>query len=173
MRTIYRKKGGRYMLMNIKHKHEYYLEKERMATILACIADGVVSTDIHGIIDFMNDAAELLTGWKAEEAIGKHFNEIIHLIDITTNEPMESLVESALQANSAVGLKKRSALVSKDGRKNYLSASCSPVKDSGNVISGVVMVFRNITRIIKIEEELRKERDNLKRKQEDLEKYQL
>src|SRR5471030_9958 len=159
--------------MNIKHKHEYCLEKDRMATILACIADGVVSTDIHGIIDFMNDAAELLTGWKAEEATGKNFNEIIHLIDITSNDTLEIIVESALHVDNAVGLKKRSVLVSKYGTKNYLSASCSPIKNSDNVISGVVMVFRNITKIIKMEEELRKERDNLKRKQEDLEKYQL
>ena len=159
--------------MNIKYKHEDYLKKERMATILACIGDGIVSTDTHGIIDFMNNVAELLTGWKSEEAIGKHFNEIIHLIDITTNEPIGSVMELALQSGDAVGLKKRSVLVSKDGEKKYLSASCSAIKDSENISSGIVMVFRNITRIIKMEEELRKERDNLKRKQEDLKKYQL
>ncbi len=144
-----------------------------MATILASIGDGVVSTDTHGIIDFMNKAAEVLTGYKSEETIGKHINKIIRLIDISTNEPIENLVELALQTKGSVGLKKHSVIVSKNGKRNYLSASCSPIKDSEEIISGIVMVFRNITRIIKMEEKLRKERDNLRKKQEALEKYQL
>ena len=143
--------------MNLKDKQEDYLEKKHMATILASIGDGVVSTDTHGIIDFMNKAGEVLTGYKSEEAIGNHINEIIHLIDITTNEPIESLVELALQTKGSVGLKKRSVIVSKNGKRNYLSASCSPIKDSEEIISGVVMVFRNITRIIQMEEKLLKQ----------------
>lgn len=159
--------------MNAIHKKEYYLEKERMATILACIGDGVVSTDINGIIDFMNNSAEILTGWKAEDVKGRKINDVINLINSETNEPMESPVELVLQTGSSMGLKRNSAIVSKDGTKNYLSASYSPIKNSDSVISGVVMVFRDITRIIKIEEELVKERDNLRRNQEDLETYQL
>ena len=153
--------------------HEYYLEKDRMAAILACIGDGVISTDINGTIDFMNDVAEFITGWSIEEARGKHFNEVVHLIDISTNKSMKSPVDSALQAGTPVGLKHRSVLVSKDGVKNYLSASCSPIKDSENSISGVVMVFRNITKLIKIEEDLRKERNYLRAKKEDLKQYKL
>jgi len=159
--------------MSIKYKQEDSLEKERMATILACIGDGVVSTDIYGIIDFMNNAAEIISGVKAEEGIGEKFDEVIHLIDITSNEHMGGVIEKALQAGTSVGLKKRSVIVSKDGKKNYLSASCSPIKDSEEVNSGVVIVFRDITRIIEMEEKLYEERDNLKRKQEDLKKYQL
>lgn len=159
--------------MKIKREHEDCLKKERMATILECVGDGVVSTDVNGVIEFINNAGELITGWKSEEAIGKHFDEIINLIDIATNEPMESVRELALRSGDAVGLKKRSVIMSKDGKKIYLSASCSPIKDGNGIISGVVMVFRDITKIIQMEEELRNERDNLRKKQEDLEKYQL
>jgi len=159
--------------MDINHKHEYYLEKDRMAAILECIGDGVISTDINGIIDFMNNSAEFIIGWKAEDAIGKHFNEIIQLINIENNEKMENPVELALKAETSVGLKSNSTLISKDGTKIYLSASCAPIKDSKESILGAVMVFRNITKIMKIEEELRQERDHLKRKKEDLKQYKL
>jgi len=153
--------------------HDYYLEKDRMAAILACIGDGVISADINGIIDFMNDVAEFITGWSVEDARGKKFNEVVHLIDIVTNEPMKSPVDSALQAGASVGLKHRSVLVSKDGVKNYLSASCSPIKDSQDAISGAVMVFRNITKIMRMEDKLRKERNYLRAKKEDLKQYKL
>ena len=159
--------------MDIKHKHEYYLEKDRMAAILECMGDGVISTDINGIIDFVNNSAEFITGWKAENAIGKHFNEIIQLVNIENKEKMENPVELALKAETSVGLKNNSTLISKDGTKIYLSASCAPIKDSEETILGAVMVFRNITKIMKMEEELRQERDQLKRKKEDLKQYKL
>jgi len=47
-------------------------------------------------------------------------------------------------------------LVSKDGTLRYVSASTAPIKSSDREIMGVVVVFRDITRIRKAEEKLQK-----------------
>src|SRR5258708_10570111 len=38
-------------------------EQERAVATLAAIVDGVIRTDAHGLVDYMNPAAEALTGW--------------------------------------------------------------------------------------------------------------
>ncbi len=59
-------------------------ENERMAAVLACMGDGVISTDLNGIIDFMNSAAEALTGWvKGEACFG---NGIVKLVTALTEQ---------------------------------------------------------------------------------------
>lgn len=145
---------------------DYCIEKERMATALACIGDGVISTDIYGSINFINNAGETLTGWKASDALGRQFNEVIKLIDIARSKPLVNILEDVLEVGYSVELSNDSVLISRDGTKKYISASCSPIKDFGNDVSGVVMVFRDISHIVHMEEELRMERDNLRRNEE-------
>jgi PAS domain S-box-containing protein len=53
-------------------------------------------------------------------------------------------------------------LVAKDGTRKLLSANIAPIKSGLDEISGAVGVFRDITRLKKIEDELRDERNNLR-----------
>ncbi|MCX7921988.1 MAG: MEKHLA domain-containing protein [Clostridia bacterium] len=149
--------------MTIEHsaKVQYCPEIERMAAAFACIGDGVISTDINGNIDFMNNRAEQLTGWKANEAYGRQFEEVFPIFNTSTNSTIDSPIKAAITAGAVIGLKNYSALIARDGSKKYISASCSPIQDSDGNINGVVIVFRDITRIKHMEEELRIERNNL------------
>ena len=47
-----------------------YKEKTRAEITLNSITDAVICTDMSGKIDYMNDAAENITGWSKEEAQG-------------------------------------------------------------------------------------------------------
>jgi len=58
-------------------------------------------------------------------------------------------------SGKTVGLRKNTMLVSKDGTLRYVSASTAPIKSSDREIMGVVVVFRDITRIRKAEESFR------------------
>jgi len=138
-----------------------YPELDRMAAALLCIGDGVISTDLNGMVDFMNSAAQQLTGRSLAEAINQPFDTIFPIIDVSTGIYMESPIKVALAAGKTVGLKNHSALIKNDGTINYISASCAPITDSSGGISGVVVVFRDITRIKRIEEENLTERNNL------------
>lgn len=142
--------------------NDKYFECERMAAALASIGDGVIFTDTDGIINFINKSAEDLTGWSITEVMNKHFDCFFPIINIDTNTPVQSPIIRALEASSSVGLKSHSALIVRDGDKKYVSASCSPIKDADNKVSGVVIVIRDISRLTSMEENLRQERNNLK-----------
>ena len=137
-------------------------KKDRLAAMIACLGDGVIATDLNGTIEFINTAAEKLTGWSAEEAVGKHFDKVFPIIDINTEKLQKSPITSVLEAGETVGLKKHSALILRDGTKSCVSASCSLIKDTNNIVSGTVIVFRDISRLKSMEDELRVECNNLK-----------
>ncbi|UMZ73051.1 ATP-binding protein [Natranaerofaba carboxydovora] len=136
--------------------------------ILRCIGDGVIYVDIEGNVEYINDAGENLTGWKLEEAYGKPFEEVFPIINIKNNKSIDSPIWEVLNGADMVGLKEYSALIAKNGTKYYISASFSAVKrsqekcketEAENNLIGVVAVFRNINKIKKMEEEIKKERN--------------
>ena len=55
-------------------------ERERsLLAAMGAIGDAVVSTDVQGRVEFMNQAAETLTGWKAAEALGRAVDEVVRI----------------------------------------------------------------------------------------------
>ncbi|MCX7708983.1 MAG: PAS domain S-box protein [Clostridia bacterium] len=122
-----------------------FLEKDRMASILDNIGDGVITTDTRGKIDSINVSAERLTGWTQEAAAGKRFEEVLSIIDINGGEPIDSPIAEVMKTGCVVGLKNHSAFVAKDGNKYYISASCSPITDTAGTITGVFVVLKDIT----------------------------
>ncbi|MBU7046699.1 MAG: PAS domain S-box protein, partial [Theionarchaea archaeon] len=53
-------------------------EKERLSVTLRSIGDGVITTDIKGSVVLINKAAEALTGYTQEEAVGKPLNTVFY-----------------------------------------------------------------------------------------------
>lgn len=129
---------------------------------LSCIGDGVIVTDRKGMILYINRSGEKLTGWKEEEAVGKSFTEVFPLIDFFTGKRLDSPIRTVLEDGMSVGLQNHSALITKEGKTLFVSASCSPVRCSGSETEGAVVVFRDIDRIKNTEEEIRKEKNNIK-----------
>jgi len=137
-------------------KRELEREMERLEVTIESIGDGVITTDQDGNIIMINKAAIDIIGWTAREAIGKPLDAIFNIFDKITGERAESPYERVMAKECSLGLKKNTVLLSKEGKEMYVSASSAPIKDVGGTIIGVVVVFRDITRIIKNENELRK-----------------
>jgi PAS domain S-box-containing protein len=132
-------------------------EKERLAVTLASIGDGVITTDTEGKVTLINRVAERLTGWSHAEAAGRFIEEVFFIVNVETGEKKENPVSRAINANNVVGLESGTVLITK-GREGcrYVSASSSPIRDRDGIIIGVVLVFRDITELKKLEEELLK-----------------
>jgi PAS domain-containing protein len=60
---------------------ELAAERERLRVTLRAMAEGLLTTDTEGIVQFMNEAAERMTGWTAGSAIGRHVDEVGQLRD--------------------------------------------------------------------------------------------
>lgn len=130
-------------------------EKERLAVTLSSIGDGVIATDTDGRVVLINSVAERLTGWSRDEALGRFIGEVFFIVNVATGAPSENPVSKAIGANNIVGLESGTVLITKNREDcRDVSASSSPIRDRDGIIIGVVVVFRDITEIKKMEEEL-------------------
>jgi PAS domain S-box-containing protein len=132
-----------------------------LAATISCIGDGIISTSIDGKIVFLNNAAAELTGWKVEEAIGKKLYEVLPIQNDREANTID-IFESAVSKGTKAGLKRDAFIITKDGDKKYISASCAPNIDQNNSIIGTVIAFRDISRIKNMNEELLEERNNFR-----------
>jgi len=77
------------------------------------------------------------------EAIGRPVNEIFHIINEKTRQPVESPVARVLREGTVIGLANHTILVSRDGVEIPIADSGAPVCDADGSIRGVVLVFRD------------------------------
>ena len=61
-------------------------ERERLQVTLTSITEGVISTDAEGHITFFNPAAERMSGWPKDQAIGRPVGEVLVILDETTRK---------------------------------------------------------------------------------------
>ncbi len=120
-------------------------EKERLAVTLRSIGDAVITTDRDGKVTLLNKAAEKMTGWKSDEAIGQSLTEVFNVVDETTRKPMSNPVVTVLKTKSIVSLSNHTVLIALDGQERVIADSGAPIFDAHSEIIGVVLVFRDIT----------------------------
>lgn len=137
-------------------ERELVKEMERLEVTIESIGDGVITTDQNGNVIMINKAAIDITGWSSNEAMGKPLNIIFNIFDKSTGIVAENPFDRVMAEGCSLGLRKHTVLLSKEGKEMYVSASCAPIKDIGDTIIGVVLVFRDISRIKRSEDELRK-----------------
>ena len=131
---------------------------QQLTVTLRSIGDGVITTDTHGNIVLLNRVAESLTGWSNEEAAGRPFDEIFHIINEQTRELCENPIAKVLSSGQTVGLASHTILVARDGEERNIADSGSPIVDARNNIIGIVFVFRDVTEKLKMAEEVLKAR---------------
>ena len=129
-------------------------EKERLSVTLRSIGDGVISADIQGRVALINKAAEELTGWSEDEAMGRPVDEIFCTLQEKTLEPREDPVKKVLETGGGYAMEENVILVARDGTRRIISDSGSPLKDSESRTIGAVLVFRDITEKRKMEDDL-------------------
>jgi PAS domain S-box-containing protein len=130
-----------------KHRLEKQLKTNQkwLSTLLNSISDGVIASDINQLVTFMNPVAEKLTGWRQEEAFGKHISEIFRIVDAKTRQPLEKPIKKIIQPDDITSLSPTTILIAKDGTETPIDNSDSPIKDDQDKIIGTVLVFRDVT----------------------------
>jgi PAS domain S-box-containing protein len=118
---------------------------ERLSVTLSSIGDGIVVTDRHARINRLNGVAEALTGWKQTEAVGRPIDEVLTLLNEQSRDRVDNPVESVLRTGVISHLANHTILVPRSGREIPIDDSAAPIKTPDGRITGVVMVFRDIT----------------------------
>ncbi|WP_155989812.1 EAL domain-containing protein [Thermithiobacillus tepidarius DSM 3134] len=122
-----------------------FQEKERLMVTLESIGEAVITTDVDGRVQYLNPVAKLLTGWPDEEARGAALAEVFHVIDEATGASAPDPVRACLAVNGIVNAAGDSILRRRDGREFAIEHTAAPIRDRDGGVSGVVLVFRDVT----------------------------
>jgi diguanylate cyclase (GGDEF)-like protein/PAS domain S-box-containing protein len=137
-------------------EHALRAEKERAQVTLASIGDGVITTDRHGRIDTLNEAAQLMTGHTLQQAVGRKLTEVFRCfeeaVNLTTKRSGEkgglTLRESPL--HQAV----QQILIHRSGEHYAIEYTAAPIRTTDEGDEGWVIVFRDVSETRKLREQL-------------------
>ena len=122
--------------------HQIAGEKERMSTIIRCLADGLITVDPQGRVTSLNPAAERFTRWTQEEAAGQH---VCHVLGIDGEDGSEHtcLLPAGLEQQGLVKYD-RVVMMDKLRSRRVIALSIAPLLE-GRRIEGAVLLFQDIS----------------------------
>ncbi len=128
------------------------LKQERLfSSILQSVGDGIISTDAEGLIQFMNPAAETLSGWREEDAKGEPLDRVFTLLADPTEEPV------ALPAPGTVGSSRAQVfesvyLKNRYGALIHIEGSLAETRGDRDQFEGQTLAFRDVTDLKRLNE---------------------
>ena len=129
---------------------ELLREKNRLQAILESINEGVFTIDPYWRITSFNRAAERITGYQREEVLGKKCYEVFNTPLCQTNCPLKRSLSGLFPIEG-----EEAEITAKNGKKIPISISTAPLVDEEGEFIGGVEVFRDLSELKKLEEEIR------------------
>ncbi len=126
--------------------------RELLEITLRSLGEPAISTDAAGRVLRINPAAQHITGWSEEEAIGRSLSDVLHLVDERTRVDVTDTVENI---RSAGELTTEVLLISRQGQPSPIELNGAPILNGAGTLVGVVIVFRDITQRRMAEQSLR------------------
>jgi PAS domain S-box-containing protein len=130
-------------------------QRDLLTVTLHSIADAVLTTDLHGRVTFLNPVAEALTGWPLHDALGQPCEAVFRLVHERTHQPLENPVTRVLHAGLVVDLAPETMLLTRDGQEIPIADLSAPIQSADAQLQGVVVVFRDVSEVRRLEEQLR------------------
>ncbi len=124
---------------------QLHAEKERAEVALYSIGEAVVTTDERGRVDRLNAAAERLTGWSAEQAIGRDIREIVPLVREKDDQPLSSPFQRVYGGGESLSPCEL-MLLRADGGRVAITETAAPILDARGHVTGAVVVMRDMSR---------------------------
>ncbi len=122
-----------------------WVTEQQLTATLRSIGDAVIATSAVGLVTFMNEVAEKLTGWTTEEARDTPLDRVFPLLNEASRQPVESPVAKVIREGGVVGLSDHTLLIRRDGTELSIDDSAAPIRDTKGGLAGVVLIFRDIT----------------------------
>lgn len=129
--------------------------------VMKSLAEGLYSLDANGLVSYVNPAAEKLFGWPKEELIGRKMHDLTHYKRRDGSLfPAADCAGLQVLQKGRVLIGQQDAFIRRDGRFFDVEYSAAPIK-SGKTITGLVVVFRDISEQILTEGALRRREQEL------------
>lgn len=131
-------------------------EQKRSAITLASIEEGVFTTDHEGRITYMNRMAEDLTGYVSSDALGHPVEKIVQFVCSGHRPDDRHPVYQVLECGKPLHPIDHQLMRQSTFRERPVVYSASPIRGKDGHIQGVVLVLRDMTERVKLDQELLK-----------------
>jgi diguanylate cyclase (GGDEF)-like protein/PAS domain S-box-containing protein len=122
-----------------------FVEKERAQVTLNCIGDGVICTDVSGMITYVNAMAEVMTGWLRQDAVGRPMAQVFRVLNASGRKTIPIPTLTALASHMTTHIPVSCILVRRDGVEIPIEDSVAPIHDREGLATGAVVVFRDVS----------------------------
>jgi two-component system cell cycle sensor histidine kinase/response regulator CckA len=139
-------------------EEKLFAEKEQLSVTMASIGDGVVSTDVNGLIVTINAQAIRLAESSYGDAVGRHLDDIFTFAHETVESPPGGFVRFMMRQHGIKSHVMPCLLKLRSGGERAIELSVAPVKSRAEDVIGMVVVLRDMTERRSMEAELFKAR---------------
>jgi PAS domain S-box-containing protein len=129
------------------------VEDEILSETLNSLDEGVITTDLDGIIQSMNPKAERLTLWKENHAVGMPLEKVFDASYEDVKKPFTNVARRVLKNQKPIQYENHTVLRKRNAEQIAISNSGFPIWDRKNKMIGSVLVFRDITENISLTKE--------------------
>jgi len=121
-------------------------EKDLAINTLRSIADAVLTSDKQGDVTYLNSVAAELTGWTAEQALGKKATNIFNIKSLDDSiETLQHPIDLCLQG--MISPPQQCLLVNRERFEKVIETSAAPIGNNNlDVIEGVIVIFHDISK---------------------------
>jgi len=121
---------------------------DKLIAVVDSISDGVLAVDLDRRITFINRAAERITGFSQQDALGKHCWEIFH-----TNVCKDSCPLKRAMNGTASTVNRPVCITNRQGKRVPVSISATLLKDAHGTVIGGVETLRDLDLIRQLHKE--------------------
>ncbi len=125
-------------------------ERELARATLHAIGDAVVTTDLDGLITYMNPVAERLSEQPRREVIGRHISRIFWSASELERDKASQVIAQALAEHRPVRSPSYALLTRRLGDPYAVRITASPIEGVDGQCSGVVVALHDMTETLSL-----------------------
>ena len=144
-------------VVDITERKELQRKQSQLAAIVESSEDAIIGKTLAGLITSWNRGAEKIFGYTAAEAIGRS------LLMIFPPERQHQEVEILVRISRGETVEHfDTERICKDGRRIFISATISPLRDAHGTVIGASKIARDITAQKRADEALRESEERIR-----------
>jgi diguanylate cyclase (GGDEF)-like protein/PAS domain S-box-containing protein len=116
-----------------------------LEALLGALPDAVLTSDSAGNTEFLNRAAERLTGYTCLSVRGRPLAEILPLGNESGRTALESPATACLRAGASMGPLQARLVESPGSVRRVLEVSAAPIRNPAGGITGAILIARDVT----------------------------
>lgn len=151
-------------------QEELRQSEERYRMLVEGVEDyAIYMLDLEGRIATWNAGAQRIAGYEAHEIIGQHFSQLYPPEDIEHHKPEQALKIALAQGH----YQEESLRVRKDGKRYWVNATLTALRDPEGKLCGFSKIHRDITARKRAEEAVRQSEERYRMLVDGVEDYAI